>query len=275
MRHLPFHIGREERDRWLGHMSAAVDVATAELDPTAEVAERTVADRAAPYFQRPAAEQLRNDTGLPISSARADRTADADERDTHCGPGSLGRWHVIAVRDLVKALRGGAGGRRARSTSPRARSTRCSGRTGPASRRRWRSSRGTARGRPGDVSVLGHDPARAGRGFRDRIGIVLQSSGVEHELTVREAVSIYGSLLLVAPPGRRGRRARRADAAARHSASATSRAGSGAASTSRSASPGTRRCCSSTSRRPASTRRPGARPGSSSATCARAAPPCC
>src|SRR5918994_88941 len=45
----------------------------------------------------------------------------------------------------------------------------------------------------GDVAVLGHDPARAGRAFRDRIGIVLQSSGVEHELSVREAVTIYGS----------------------------------------------------------------------------------
>jgi ABC-2 type transport system ATP-binding protein len=45
----------------------------------------------------------------------------------------------------------------------------------------------------GEVSVLGQDPGRAGRGFRDRIGIVLQSSGVEHELSVREAVSIYGS----------------------------------------------------------------------------------
>jgi ABC-2 type transport system ATP-binding protein len=45
----------------------------------------------------------------------------------------------------------------------------------------------------GDVTVLGHDPGHAGSGFRDRIGIVLQSSGVEHELTVREAVSIYGS----------------------------------------------------------------------------------
>jgi ABC-2 type transport system ATP-binding protein len=45
----------------------------------------------------------------------------------------------------------------------------------------------------GDVSVLGHDPGNAGRDFRDRIGIVLQSSGVEHELSVKEAVSIYGS----------------------------------------------------------------------------------
>ncbi len=45
----------------------------------------------------------------------------------------------------------------------------------------------------GEVTVLGHDPGRAGREFRDRIGIVLQSSGVEHELTVAEAVTVYGS----------------------------------------------------------------------------------
>jgi ABC-2 type transport system ATP-binding protein len=45
----------------------------------------------------------------------------------------------------------------------------------------------------GEVVVLGHDPGRAGAEFRDRIGIVLQSSGVEHELTVAEAVAIYGS----------------------------------------------------------------------------------
>ena len=45
----------------------------------------------------------------------------------------------------------------------------------------------------GEVSVLGVDPARGGRAFRDRIGIVLQSSGVETELTVHEAVELYGS----------------------------------------------------------------------------------
>jgi ABC-2 type transport system ATP-binding protein len=45
----------------------------------------------------------------------------------------------------------------------------------------------------GDVSVLGLDPARGGREFRDRIGIVLQTSGVETELTVREAVQLYGA----------------------------------------------------------------------------------
>jgi ABC-2 type transport system ATP-binding protein len=45
----------------------------------------------------------------------------------------------------------------------------------------------------GEVTVLGCDPGTAGSEFRDRIGIVLQSSGVEHELTVGEAVEIYGS----------------------------------------------------------------------------------
>ena len=48
----------------------------------------------------------------------------------------------------------------------------------------------------GDVRVLGHDPAergRSGRDLRDRIGVVLQSSGVEPELTVGEAVALFGS----------------------------------------------------------------------------------
>ena len=44
----------------------------------------------------------------------------------------------------------------------------------------------------GAVEVLGVDPARAGREFRDRIGIVLQSSGVEAEFTVREVIELYG-----------------------------------------------------------------------------------
>ena len=46
----------------------------------------------------------------------------------------------------------------------------------------------------GTVSVLGVDPETAGRGFRERIGIVLQSSAIEKELTVREAIDIYGAL---------------------------------------------------------------------------------
>ena len=68
MRHMPFHVGREERDRWLVHMTAAVDVATAALD---DALAGEVRDALIGYFT-PAAEQLRNDTGLPISGP-ADR----------------------------------------------------------------------------------------------------------------------------------------------------------------------------------------------------------
>jgi ABC-2 type transport system ATP-binding protein len=43
----------------------------------------------------------------------------------------------------------------------------------------------------GDVSVLGVDPRRADAAFYDRIGIVLQSSGIERVLTVREVLTMY------------------------------------------------------------------------------------
>lgn len=45
----------------------------------------------------------------------------------------------------------------------------------------------------GIVSVLGTDPRHGGRQFRDRLGIVLQRSGVEDELTVAEAIEVYGA----------------------------------------------------------------------------------
>ena len=38
----------------------------------------------------------------------------------------------------------------------------------------------------GDVTVLGYDPARSERGFRERIGVVLQQSQLFQNLTVRE-----------------------------------------------------------------------------------------
>ena len=41
----------------------------------------------------------------------------------------------------------------------------------------------------GSVTVLGADPRRAPHSWRDRIGIVLQQSGIEKELTVREALT--------------------------------------------------------------------------------------
>ncbi len=45
----------------------------------------------------------------------------------------------------------------------------------------------------GSVKVLGIDPERGGRSFRDRIGVVLQSSGIDRELTVREVLRLYGA----------------------------------------------------------------------------------
>ena len=45
----------------------------------------------------------------------------------------------------------------------------------------------------GWVSVLDVDPETAGASHRDRIGIVLQESGIEDQLTVREALAVYGS----------------------------------------------------------------------------------
>jgi ABC-2 type transport system ATP-binding protein len=45
----------------------------------------------------------------------------------------------------------------------------------------------------GEVSVLGTDPERGDTGLRDRIGIVLQESGIEPDLTVREAIDLYGA----------------------------------------------------------------------------------
>lgn len=59
MRHFPFTVGPLQRDRWLLHMTAAV-----RASGDAEASQQTLLD----YFV-PAAEHLRNDTGLPITSA--------------------------------------------------------------------------------------------------------------------------------------------------------------------------------------------------------------
>jgi ABC-2 type transport system ATP-binding protein len=44
----------------------------------------------------------------------------------------------------------------------------------------------------GTVQVLGHDPAKGEHALKQRIGIVLQSTGVDPFLTVRETVEMYG-----------------------------------------------------------------------------------
>jgi ABC-2 type transport system ATP-binding protein len=50
---------------------------------------------------------------------------------------------------------------------------------------------GYRRRNDGQVSVLGHDPARGGRALRSRIGIVLQSTGIDPFLTVSETIELY------------------------------------------------------------------------------------
>jgi len=43
----------------------------------------------------------------------------------------------------------------------------------------------------GEVSVLGFDPERNERAFKERIGVVLQETGVERFLTVSEVIELY------------------------------------------------------------------------------------
>lgn len=45
----------------------------------------------------------------------------------------------------------------------------------------------------GEIEVLGFHPSTGGRPFRDRIGIVLQETGTEQVLSVRETIEIYGA----------------------------------------------------------------------------------
>jgi hemoglobin len=60
LRHMQFRVGPAERDRWLLHMAGAVERTTDSQSIRATLMN---------YFG-PAAEQLRNDTGLPISNAK-------------------------------------------------------------------------------------------------------------------------------------------------------------------------------------------------------------
>ena len=59
MRHAPFPVGPLQRDRWLLHMSNAIE---------ASGASDAIREQLTNYFVQ-AAEHLRNDTGLPITSA--------------------------------------------------------------------------------------------------------------------------------------------------------------------------------------------------------------
>src|SRR3954453_3366163 len=45
----------------------------------------------------------------------------------------------------------------------------------------------------GSISVLGFDPAKREREFRARIGVVLQETGLDQAIQVREAVQLYSA----------------------------------------------------------------------------------
>ncbi len=52
----------------------------------------------------------------------------------------------------------------------------------------------------GEVSVLGEDPERAGRRWRERIGIVLQDCRLDPYLTVRESLELYAGYYVAPRP---------------------------------------------------------------------------
>ncbi|WP_448642609.1 ABC transporter ATP-binding protein [Geodermatophilus sp. URMC 63] len=52
----------------------------------------------------------------------------------------------------------------------------------------------------GEVAVLGEDPGRAGRAWRDRVGVVGQSSGAGTALTVRETIDHFAHYHALARP---------------------------------------------------------------------------
>ena len=77
------------------------------------------------------------------------------------------------------------------STSTEERSSRCSARTAPGRRRRSRSSRATANARPARSRCSAEIPPTRTIDLKGRVGIVLQSTGVDPYLTARETVDLY------------------------------------------------------------------------------------
>ena len=160
-------------------------------------------------------------------------------------------------------------------TSAGARSSGCSGPTARARRRPSRSSRATASARAATSSVLGMDPGDRPAALRERVGIVLQSSGLYRHLTVREAVAHWAGLYpaprdvdeTIALTGLEAS----ADVRTRRAVGRPA-APAGLRARARSATPS---WSSSTSRPRASTPRRGARRGRRCAPCRRSARPCC
>ena len=104
----------------------------------------------------------------------------------------VGRWRRSRLRICSRATvwsmpcAGSASGWR------RGRCSRCSDRTGGEDHT-LEILEGHRRRSGGRVSVLGVDPQLGGRGLRERIGIVLQSAGLDAELTVREVLALYAA----------------------------------------------------------------------------------
>ena len=84
----------------------------------------------------------------------------------------------------------------------------------------------------GEVGVLGEDPERAGREWRERIGIVLQSCRLDPYLTVRESLELYAGYYRAPRPVEEVIDAGRPRGQGRRRAPASSPAASSAASTS-------------------------------------------
>ena len=138
------------------------------------------------------------DRRSPARAARSRRSGAAFHREaggvrepsdaqhgSECAPSLCGRVKRTTLRRRCPRSRSAACARPTEasrrcagstSRSRRARSSASSVRTAPARRRRSRSSRATAAATRGEVRVLGHDPERPGPDFRERIGVVLQSS---------------------------------------------------------------------------------------------------
>ena len=172
MRHFPFHVGPLERDRWLLHMAAAVERSCGEL--TGRRSDRRRADgllrpssRTPPQRHRSAdlVGGLRQGLTMAVIEVR-DLRKRYGETDAVAGIS-----FDIAEGEVYGLL----------------------GHNGAGKSTTVEILEGHRRRSSGTVSVLGTDPADSGRDFRDRIGIVLQTSGVEQQLTVREALRFYGS----------------------------------------------------------------------------------
>ena len=78
--------------------------------------------------------------------------------------------------------------------APMARCWRCSGPTARARRPRWRCWRGPWSRTVARSACSGPTPGRAGRAWRARIGLVLQSTSLDAEVTVRDPLAQFARL---------------------------------------------------------------------------------